>query len=643
MKKLFAAILAFSMLLSLGLTACTGNDKPGSTDAPTADAGPTAAPDTSAPATDAPPMLTFENGLASTLSGVYISPSESTVWGELLAEGLESEASCELSFAQLEGEPGTLFDIGTVDEDQVNYDAYDVRLEAGDVIRLTGDGESGSFTITRADGSVEEVIANVYSDSDPVNPVTGIAALYPNIESVSVVQSINESESPVFACMSYDLIHLASDEEDYYPGLHEAVEARNEERADEANERFRELCAGYSPAEDGAGLTYTVEAFVRRADNGVLSVLYKTEITVGNNVSYSFSADNYSVSEGRLLTPADIVTDTGLLPGMINSIMIEQGGVGFLLDASTDYTEYFTVPHCGDFAWVHDRDGITFIFNEDAFGNEDAFTSIVFLPFKDFPELSSYKEAPENYVVSFPRGVNTYAELGGEICSVFVSGMKNEYGLFDTLFIGFGTFSFEEPAEAFEFEPMLVHYNGGDYIYVQTTGYNDWRGISVFRLGAAGIKKLGDLNASLFHWDTDTEDDGAYSRFEEPITDPEGFMLSTRTGLLSTADGYRFYWIGESGMPVSEDTKYILTDRYEFTLLRELEVTRIGTAGEDLGTVVLGEGEKLTYVATNDTDYAEFQLIDGSVVGVMVDVRNGEKTIGGVSVFDIFEGMRFAG
>ena len=125
MKKLSAILLALALLA--GLCACS-----------------------SEPAED----VTFKNDLTTVIHSLYISPSSEDEWKDPLNYAkLSVGSSIHIDFEKFASE-GSTYDVGAVDENNLNYDIYDVPLAIGDTLALSANGETAILTITAADGTV---------------------------------------------------------------------------------------------------------------------------------------------------------------------------------------------------------------------------------------------------------------------------------------------------------------------------------------------------------------------------------------------------------------------------------------------------------------------------------------------------------
>ena len=136
MKKLLIFLLSALMLLSL--CACGGDSDD----------------------------VAFRNDLKVKIDSIYISPSEEETWSDPLNYAKLSPGSkIYISFSKLENGAGT-YDIGAVDENNMNYDVYEVELKEKDVIALSASGDQAVVTVTSADGASKTYYGYIYEGEE---------------------------------------------------------------------------------------------------------------------------------------------------------------------------------------------------------------------------------------------------------------------------------------------------------------------------------------------------------------------------------------------------------------------------------------------------------------------------------------------
>ncbi|MBR6007153.1 MAG: hypothetical protein IK064_05945, partial [Clostridia bacterium] len=258
---------------------------------------------------------------------------------------------------------------------------------------------------------------------------------------------------------------------------------------------------------------------------------------------------------------------------------------------------------------------------------------------------------PEEYTIAFPYGIPLDLIIDGSPVEVFVDGWMNEYAGFDTLVVSCGNDSVEMDVEAFSICPLYINIADENYLYVQMSEMNDCSEIYVYRLsagdsGEGAAEFVGSIYADWFSWVDDAEDGGDYISIEYPLINPYNFCLTSHTDVLSTARGFKYYRVGDDGMPETDDEYYLLTDQYVLTLERSLTVERITDDFESDGEMTLSAGTQLTYMATDGEGVCILQLPNGTYVRLFVehDYDNYDApTVDGISIFDLFTGLVFAG
>ena len=446
-------------------------------------------------------------------------------------------------------------------------------------------------------------------------------------------------------------VTLAGDEADAYPALAAALEERFTANDRVNSNEFSEFVMGFdgdtthNDDEDYFGHALHVRAYVRRADSAAFSVLYSHDYTRGTYTDYYRSADNFDSATGRRLAVADVVTDPSELPRMINEQLELSNDSGFPLEKSSGYYEpYFNDPNCGDFAWTLDYNGITFFFNKGAFGVENAYCYSVFVPFAAYPELfkAEYTTAPESYAVAFPANQNCAFGINGKNTEVLVKASGYMEWTYTMLFVSLDEEYYFDDAEMFDVDPILVHANGRDYLYIQMSGMDDSSMIYVLDISNGHAKDCGKYPYSWYGWE-DYVRDGDYTAAMEPITDPAAFRLSRRTDLLSTVDGYKVFCVDANGAPVSEDGLYSFDRIFTFTMLTDLDAVLVDENGAELGSVTLHEGTHVDYVATDAEAVGILRIEGGRLAKVTVEHVDYQYCIGGTPIGEIFDGLMYAG
>ena len=111
--------------------------------------------------------LTFDNQLSTEMHQICISSTDSSTWGDAVnSSKIAAGRSFSFDFSDFDGSSGSLYDIGTIDENSDNYDVYEVTLTEGDTIALSGSADSATFTVTHADGTSDSYDAITYNTGD---------------------------------------------------------------------------------------------------------------------------------------------------------------------------------------------------------------------------------------------------------------------------------------------------------------------------------------------------------------------------------------------------------------------------------------------------------------------------------------------
>ena len=78
-------------------------------------------------------------------------------------------------------------------------------------------------------------------------------------------------------------------------------------------------------------------------------------------------------------------------------------------------------------------------------------------------------------------------------------------------------------------------------------------------------------------------------------------------------------------------------------MLKDLTVCLVSEDGEEKGKTKLKTGDKVTYYRTDGESWADLKLPDGSIGRVKPVYQDGYRTIDGVDIEKIFDGIMFGG
>ena len=110
--------------------------------------------------------VSFKNELSTVIHSVYISPVEDENWTDPLNYAKLSVGSSIFIDTDRFVGSGTLYDVGVVDENNMNYDVYDVPLSAGDTLTLKGNANGATLTVKTQDGGETTYTAYIYEGAE---------------------------------------------------------------------------------------------------------------------------------------------------------------------------------------------------------------------------------------------------------------------------------------------------------------------------------------------------------------------------------------------------------------------------------------------------------------------------------------------
>lgn len=400
MQKLikFLAVLAAALML---LSSCAPAEEPVPIQPVASSEEPAESAAGPASEATAEPCVTFGNGLDHAAAELYVSPASAGEWGSPLGLALPAGEELTLPLAALGALPA-VFDIGVLDENGVNYDAFGVGLAAGDVLLLTGDYGSGILTVTKQDGSRDFYSLKVhYSAPQPA----------PEKLSLNTSKEHFTVESGGKSCtVEREKLTLSDEDAALWPGLAEALggldPVRREaltklaEQAAEAPETetpketpsATETPAETEDPEDGAdsiggepqrgssALSIREKAVVYRSDTAIVSILF--EVTGAAGTHYACASFN---AAGERLFLSDVVNDVRLLPHLAN-VRLAAAGSRLEINEYRDHTADFSADSV-HYAFAVSETELILCFNNNAFRSGVKETARVAISLADEPFL----------------------------------------------------------------------------------------------------------------------------------------------------------------------------------------------------------------------------------------------------------------
>lgn len=388
------------------------------------------------------------------------------------------------------------------------------------------------------------------------------------------------------------------------------------------------------------------EIFVHRADSSVVSFLEKE---VSDSAEYR--GVTFDAASGQRLELPKVLTDTSELPELLARRLQEKDPE--LIAAGLKEYLAQELAENGKLPWTLGYDGITFYVNlkEAASGQEEAVSGLddplaVSIGFMEVPELfeEKYIKVPEKYTVCFDLMESLEFNLDGdaELEVLQIRFAADEWGGFSKAVITLdGQEYLDEGYYAFQCRPYLIRANGTHYLYLDGTVENDYRVTRVYELNSEEIRPVETLWSAGVHRYAPSE----LVFVEELPTNPDRFLLDTRTEVLSTANACRVYHVGADGLPEAETEYYTLNQELVLTTKLPLTVDMINPeTGETEAAEELPAGTKVILYRTDNQTYADLKLEDGRICRVAVDLSMGwPQMVNGRNAEECFDGMIFAG
>ena len=458
----------------------------------------------------------------------------------------------------------------------------------------------------------------------------------------------DEASDRIAASIKYPYMHLSETDRQTYPKLEQAITTLMQERKENAQELYAEAvkAAKETPVEDPDHPPFfdVMETVtVRRADSRVFSLILEGSSYTGGPHKQPYTVGvAFDPETGERLKLTDVATHEGLLKDSVKE-QLEAFWNKDELYEDLNLDKFFAEKDW-NVAWVLDYHGLSVYFQPYDIAPYASGVQNVTIPFSLHPELvkEEYRIVPESYGIEFTAEKPFFFDMDGDgkIDSLTVSAAKGEYDNYEKQSVTLNGEKVEEDTGIYLVEPMLMHTSDGkNYLYIGQQYPDDFWAFEVFDLSKGSIKKV-DTVYSGRHNIVDYEKD-YYAR--QVLTDPNSFVLDTYTQMLGTAYGYDSYHVGTDGLPVQEHDWHMICFETELTLRKALTVSVVSEDGKTTGTTKLKTGDKALYYRTDGENWADLKLSDGRIVRVNPKHGDGEWTLDGINLEEVFEGIVFGG
>ncbi len=389
----------------------------------------------------------------------------------------------------------------------------------------------------------------------------------------------------------------------------------------------------------------TVKPFVRRADTVVTSILYYGyEYLGGAHGNYYYHGKNYDTGTGKELGLSDVVTDKEKLAAAVEELFEKHWSD---IDENADIKELIAEENL--ISWTLDYNGITVYFMPYSIASYAAGAPTVTVSNEEYPDVlkEKYKEVPDSYGIELVSHAPFYYDVTGDgnVDKIYSSATTTDYEYTGNISININEMSYSEDEHFYDSNAVFVHNKDGkNYIYFEITMENDYKEILCYDL-SYGVQNVGRITGgfkSTYH----EGDDNVYTH--EVLTNPKSFYLGRITHSISTAMGYKEYYIGDDGLPTSDDELYKFDEEnmVHLTLRTDFEADIYDEKNKTVdGTKQLKAGDEVLYCSTDGESYSFLKCKDGTIVRVEVKYNDGNYyyAIDGVDIYELFDGIFFAG
>ncbi len=451
-----------------------------------------------------------------------------------------------------------------------------------------------------------------------------------------------------------DKVILSDEAKEKYPELSKLIDQYNTLHMDVLNDENLETSVIEEDYKNNEYFTeYSSESHLsfRRLDDKVFSVSSSYfGYSGGAHGYYSTSGISYDLETQKEIGLFDVIADKDALIEYIKEEMDElyPGLRENEADVDKNIENYFSNDEY--ISWNMEPFGIYIYFNPYDIASYAAGQQVIPVLFDKNPELFTGKYGAQegDWAIA---GSNAYVDLDGDkvidhVYAEDVMDYQDEYSEVNGIKILVNDKPYEFDVYGFRNDKYIVKKDNKFYMYVVSTGENDWKTLIVYSLNGDEVKQIGEQNGGIsspvsYH----SYDEISYTNSKGQLFNPDRFYICERLDLISTFDGSKMYKVGEDGLPETQEELYYCDNKYfEFTSKVDLTVD----VADEAGNVIeegreIPSGHKFTPYKTDNKKYAYLKLEDGTIVRITVDASDWPRKIDGKDLDDVFDGIIFAG
>lgn len=544
-------------------------------------------------------------------------------------------------------------------EQEFDENAWEADRKTGDATAMQGEKK-------------EQDNQDVSTNGDSKNPQVLLAQIHSYYE---VIKDPENEYRPI-SVVEYPILTLGDAEKENYPLLSKSLEKAGTKQQSESRkilsenaEVFLEWEKMMEDSEDSeVYFTDEIRAKVLRADSNVFTAEMKYYgFSGGVHGYYCYSGESYDTKTGKKLGLTDVVKDTRQMFALVNEkLLADYPEVAFI-----DLEEYFEEVSVQDLCWSLGYEGILFYFNPYELASYADGMQTVMISFAEAPDLfeEKYKQVPDSYAFAINDEASVCLDVDGdgETESLSIQSRQiDDYG--ETTWVAtLGDTSYSDSnAICFSHESYIVKMNQHYYLYVFETRENDYGYLNVVDLATMRRIDLGNANPNVRPHSSFMDE---ICRCEYAFTNPSDVLLESRIDVMSTYSGVKHYYIGENGIPYTEESMYQATFNGVLTTNEEIPCSVVDESGTVLEETVLPAGSLLRIARTNgdaivdlmtveesqiqlekfdDIDWKylkdpSLDLKSGKLYRIEIEKEDWEPMYNGKSALDLFDGIMFAG